>query len=90
MTLIATSSAGRWPHITKHRGSGIDDRTTRHRGYKVSQVIRRRIESIFGWEKTVGGCRKTRYRGVEKTDFFATMVADAYNLMRIGKLLAST
>ena len=76
--------------ITKHRGSCIDDRTTRHKGYKVSQVIRRRIESIFGWEKTVGGCRKTRYRGVAKTDFFATMVAAAYNLMRIGKLLTSS
>ena len=90
----ACRQMGVTPHvaqcITKHRGSGIDDRTTRHKGYKVSQVIRRRIESIFGWEKTVGGCRKTRYRGVAKTDFFATMVAAAYNLMRIGKLLAST
>jgi transposase len=76
--------------ITEHRGSGLDDRTTRHTGYQISQVIRRRIESIFGWEKTVGGCRKTRYRGVAKTDFFATMVAAAYNLMRIGKLLASS
>ena len=55
--------------ITSHRGSAIDDRTTRHKGHGISQVIRRRIESIFGWKRTVGGCRKSRYRGVAKTDF---------------------
>lgn len=76
--------------ITSHRGSGIDNRTTRHAGYRVSQVIRRRIESIFGWKKTVGGCRKSRYRGVEKTDFFFTMVAAAYNLVRMSRLMAAT
>lgn len=76
-------------NITTHRGSGIDGRTTRHPGYGISAIVRRRIESIFGWQKTVGGCRKTRYRGVERTDFFATMAAAAYNLLRIGRLLAA-
>lgn len=79
------------PHVsqcvTSHRGSGIDARTTRHPGYGISTIIRRRIESIFGWKKTVGGCRKSRYRGVEKTDFFATMVAVAYNLTRMSRLI---
>jgi hypothetical protein len=28
--------------------------------------IRRRIESIFGWMKTIGGMRKTRFRGLER------------------------
>jgi transposase len=72
--------------ITPYRGSGVDGRTTRHIGYGISGIVRRRIESIFGWKKTVGGCRRSRYRGVERTDFFATMVAVAYNLMRIGRL----
>lgn len=76
-------------NITTHRGSGIDGRTTRHAGYGISAIVRRRIESIFGWKKTVGGCRKTRYRGVERTGFFATMAAAAYNLLRIGRLLAA-
>jgi transposase len=85
---------GATPHVsqnvTAHRGSAIDGRTSRHPGYAISQVFRRRIESIFGWTKTVGGCRKSRYRGVKKTDFFATMVAVAYNLTRIGRLLTAT
>lgn len=82
---------GATPHvaqcITAYRGSGIDGRTTRHIGYGISGIVRRRIESIFGWQKTIGGCRQSRYRGVAKTDLFATMVAVAYNLMRMGRLL---
>jgi hypothetical protein len=88
----ALRQLGATPHVaqnvTAYRGSCIDGRTTRHEGYGISAIVRRRIESIFGWKKTVGGCRKTRYRGVERTDFFATMVAAAYNLSRIGRLLA--
>lgn len=82
------------PHVAQninaYRSSAVDGRTARHPGYHVSQVIRRRIESIFGWKKTAGGCRKTRYRGVERTGFFATMAAAAYNLMRMTKLLPAT
>lgn len=84
---------GMTPHvaqnITRHRGSAVDGRTTRHPGYRISGIVRRRIESIFGWKKTVGGCRRSRYRGVARTGFFATMVAAAYNLLRIGRLLAT-
>jgi transposase len=73
--------------ITARRGSSIDGRTTRHIGYGISGIVRRRIESIFGWKKTVGGCRRSRFRGVERTDLLATMVAAAYNLVRMGRLL---
>ena len=46
-------------------GSPIDGRTTRHAGYKISQMIKRkRIEEVFGWLKAVGLMRKTRHRGV--------------------------
>jgi len=58
------------PHVaanTKRKaGSAIDGRTTRHESYSTSQRIRKRIEEIFGWMKTVGGFRKTRYRGVDE------------------------
>lgn len=81
------------PHVaqfqTRSRRSRIDARTSRHPGYQWSQVVRRRIESIFGWMKTAGGVRKSRYRGVARTGFFATMVAATYNLMRMSKLLPS-
>lgn len=82
------------PHVAQfvsdRRSSSVDERTTRHPGYAVSQVVRRRIESIFGWKKTVGGCRKSRYRGVERTGFFATIAGAAYNLIRMARLLPAT
>lgn len=79
------------PHVAQNqharRSSAIDARTTRHPGYAISQTVRRRIESIFGWMKTVGGLRRTRYRGVARTELYAHVVAAAYNLLRMGKLL---
>ena len=37
--------------------------------------------------KTVGGFRRTRYRGVERTGLAGYLVATAYNLVRLAKLL---
>ena len=68
------------------RHSAIDGRTTRWLGYTISQRIRKRVEEIFGWMKTVGGFRKTRYRGLELVDFAGYLVAAAYNLVRLAKL----
>ena len=62
------------------------DRRTKKRGYETSQRIRKKIEEIFGWMKTTGGLRKTRYRGVERTNACAQMVAASYNLLRLAKL----
>ncbi len=66
----------------------MDGRTTRHPGYAVSQRKRKLVEQVFGWGKTVGGLRKTRYRGVARTQFWAQMVASAYDLLRMAKLLS--
>lgn len=80
---------GATPHIAQHqnrRRSAIDDRTTRHPGYSISQRIRKRIEQVFGWAKTVGGLRRTRYRGLRRTQFAAHIVGAAYNLLRIAHL----
>jgi transposase len=79
------------PHVsqnTKGRRSAIDGRTTRHAGYVVSVRVRKRIEEVFGWIKTVGGLRKTRHRGTARVGWMFTFVAAAYNLVRIPKLLA--
>lgn len=55
------------PHVArKRKGSAIEGRTTRHVGYDMSIHVRRRIESIFGRMKTVGGMRKTRFRGLDR------------------------
>ena len=76
------------PHVaTKAKHSAVDGRTTRHEGYKVSQRIRKRVEEIFGWMKTVGNFRKTRYVGIGNNQLAATMIATAYNLIRIATLL---
>ena len=74
----------RWPG-----GSALDLRTTSRPGYSVSQRVRKRVEEIFGWIKTVGNFRRTRFRGVERTSFAAYMVGAAYNLLRIAKLCPS-
>ncbi len=79
------------PHVTqnnKKRRSAVDGRTTRHPGYAVSLRIRKRIEEVFGWMKTVGVLRKTRRRGSERVGWMFTFVAAAYNLVRLPKLLA--
>jgi IS5 family transposase len=37
--------------------------------------------------KTVGGFRRTRYRGLERTGLAGYLVATAYNLARLSRLL---
>ncbi|MCA1680991.1 MAG: IS5 family transposase [Actinobacteria bacterium] len=80
------------PHVaqnlTRRGGSAIDDRTTRHAGYAVSQRKRKLVEQVFGWMKTIGGLRKLRHRGGELVDWIVTFTAAAYNLIRLRTLLA--
>jgi hypothetical protein len=75
------------PHVAQKReGSSIDTRTARHGGYAMSQKARKRVEEIFGWMKTVGGHRKTRYRGTQRVSWAFTFTAAAYNLVRMRNL----
>jgi transposase len=74
------------PHVAQNqngRRSAIDGRTTSHGGYRLSQRIRKRVEEILGWEKTVGGGRKLRYIGVERNRLWAGITATAYDLLRM-------
>lgn len=79
------------PHVAanveRKGGSAIDGRTTRHAGYTISQRIRKRVEEIFGWLKTVGGFRRTRFKGRDRTELQALLIGTAYNLMRITRLI---
>jgi len=81
------------PHVAQNqntrRRSAIDGRATRQPGYTISQRIRKRVEEIFGWVKTVGNFRRSRFVGLERTQFAAHMVGAAYNLVRIAKLMDS-
>ena len=85
------------PHIAKNdaltktgkrRRSAIDARTTRHQGYQISQRVRKRIEEVFGWAKTIAGLNKTMLRGTPRVAFKFTFTMAAYNLIRMPRLLA--
>jgi len=82
------------PHIaqqiTTRRRSNIDARTTRHPGYAISQRKRKLVEEIFGWMKTIGGLRKTRYRGKRRNGLWAYLNAAAYNLVRLVRMAPAT
>jgi transposase len=87
----ACRERGITPHVAqtrdKRRRSAVDGRTVRHSGYDVSQRLRKRIEEIFGWAKTIACFRKTRFRGQARTQLAAHLVAAAYNLLRLAKLM---
>jgi transposase len=79
------------PHVAqRRRGSALDRRTTRHRSYWATQRMRRRVEAVFGWLKTVGLFRKTRHRGVARVGWMFTLTLAAYNLVRMRNLLAAS
>ena len=79
------------PHVAQNHkrsgGSAIDERTTRHEGYGVSQRKRKRIEECFGWLKTIALLRKVRHRGLFKVDWVFTFACATYNLVRLRNLL---
>jgi transposase len=86
------------PHVSQNnaptktgqtRKSAIDQRTTRHPGYAMSQSRRAMIECIFGWGKQHGTMRKTKLRGLANVagNFILNLIA--YNLLRIPKLVAA-
>jgi hypothetical protein len=68
------------------RVPGLDERTATSPGYQISLRIRKRVEEIVGWMKTVGGLWRTRCRGVERTQAWGYFVAGTYNLVRMARL----
>jgi len=86
------------PHVTQNNGptktgksrrSAIDERTTRHESYEMSQSRRAMVECIFGWGKQHGTMRKSKHHGIcgVAVDFMLNLIA--YNLIRIPKLIAA-
>jgi transposase len=84
---------GTTPHVASHTtrwgGSAIDGRTTRHRSYALSQLVRKRIEEHFGWAKTVGRIRQTVFRGITRVDLQFKLTMTASNLVRMARLLGA-
>jgi transposase len=78
------------PHVaqnTSGRASRIDERTTRHDGYVLSQKKRKLVEQVFGWIKTTAGLRQTKHRGRERVGWMFTFAAAAYNMVRMRNIL---
>jgi transposase len=81
------------PHVAQNqsgRRSAVDCRTTSWGGYRLSQRVRKRVEEIFGWMKTVGGGRKLRFIGLARNRLWTEMMASAYNLVRVVRLEAAS
>ncbi len=79
------------PHVaqnTSGRASRIDERTTRHAGYLLSQYARKLIETVFGDGKQHGILRQVKLRGKTKVDQVFTLALTVVNLRRLPKLLA--
>lgn len=72
-------------HVRRHT-SYVDGRTTRHEGYEISQVKRKRVEEVFGWLKTIGLMRRPMFRGLQKLNFAWKLSLSCYNLIRIRNL----
>ncbi len=67
--VLALKNQNVTPHIAinaqiystgKVRKTAVDGRTTRHKGYEISQRCRKRIKESFGWAKTIGGATKLK------------------------------
>lgn len=80
------------PHVAQNltnRRSAIDGRTTRHVGYRLSQIVRKIVEHPFGWMKAAAGLWQVKHRGRAKVDWDFTLVMAAYDLIRMRNLLAA-
>jgi Transposase DDE domain len=71
------------------RKTAVDERVARHPGYAISQVIRKRVEEIFGWTKTTGELAQVKLRGIAKVEALFTFGLVAYDLIRLPKPLAA-
>jgi transposase len=91
--LVAGARAcGVTPHVAQNLHarkftSAIDERTTRHPGYAISQLKRKLVEEVFGWGKTIGGLRKLHHRGHANVGWLFTFTNAAYNLVRMRTLI---
>ncbi len=82
------------PHVAcndkRPGGSQLDERTTRHDSYKVSQRLRKRIEETFGWGKTIGLIRQVKVRGLDKVNLIYQFTCMGWNLVRMRNLMGAS
>jgi transposase len=85
------------PHVPIRRGDIVADdaraearrrarRRANTRRHEISQRVRKRVEQVIGWCKTVGGLARTRFIGHPLIEMDARITAAAYNLLRMARL----
>jgi hypothetical protein len=88
--VVACRANGVTPHVARNDGrndgSAIDDRTTRWRGFAISQRRRKCIGQVYGWGNTAGRIRLTMYRGHKQLEQLLLRTQAAYNLTRLRTL----
>jgi hypothetical protein len=62
----------------------VDEPTTRHAGYEVSQRKRKRVEQSFGWMKMIGMLKKVKLRGIELPKIQKLLTTVARGLYLLG------
>ena len=73
-------------YVRRKRRDWVEPQIRRTAAYRLSQRIRKRIESCFGWLKQLGGQRKTRFRGEARVSWAFTFASAALNLVRLTNL----
>lgn len=97
--LLELEKAGVTPHVAMRRGKpkAKDERAEARRraarrigqvGYELSQRVRKRVEQVIGWAKTVAGQARTRFVGRARIEMDAIIAGAAYNLLRMTRLVA--
>jgi transposase len=95
--LAALEGDGITPHVPLPDGPirGDDEadharrraqRRMKTQGYAISQRVRKRIEELIGWCKTVGGMARAWFIGRWKIRQQSEATAAAYNLLRMARL----
>ena len=84
--LMGIRNLGMIPHPrAKTKNSQLGKQTTSHASYRESMRHRYKVESVFGWGKSVAGMRQTKLRGVEKVGADFTLQVVAKNLLTTVK-----
>ena len=96
--LAEVEAGGTVPHVPVRRNCRLraDDeagqarrraaRRMKTKAYAISQRLRKRVEEIFGWMKTVGDLARTRFVGRWKIRLEMLVTGAAYNLLRLVRL----
>ncbi len=95
--LAACEGDGITPHVPLPDGPirGDDEnaaarrrakRRMKTKGYAISQRVRKRVEEMIGWLKTIGGMARSRFVGRWKIRLDGQLTAAAYNLLRMARL----